>query len=168
MKLRPRARKPAKRYVTINDTSLESQDAQAAAADPLIQDIPRCLSKIESILSTLLSQAYDGSETEDSRITLLDLLSCVAKLEEVANSATCEADTSQTSTSFPIEETTSFQSLLNISADEEVLKKEEIQRRSNQGETNLVIRDGKSISRPIIQKAFLWRAPVRLSGSKSR
>ncbi len=43
------------------------------------------------------------------------------KLEEVANSATCVADTSQTSTSFSIEETTSFDSLLNISADEEVL-----------------------------------------------
>ncbi len=44
----------------------------------------------------------------------------MAKLE-VANSATCAADTSQTSTSIPIEETTSFDSLLNISADEEVL-----------------------------------------------
>ncbi len=50
-----------------------------------------------------------------------DLLSRVAKLEEVGNSATCVADTSQISNSFHIEETTSFESLVNISADEEVL-----------------------------------------------
>ncbi len=46
--------------------------------------------------------------------------------------------------------------------------KGEIQRRSNPGEANLVIRDGKIISRPIIQKPLLWRAPVRISGSQSR
>ncbi len=105
-------RNPAKRYVNTTDTSLESQEAQTAAADPLIQDILRRLSKVDSILSTLLGQAYDNSGTEGSRITLPDLLSRVAKLEEVANSATCVADTSHTSTSFPIEETTSFESLL--------------------------------------------------------
>ncbi len=44
----------------------------------------------------------------------------MAKLEEVANSATCVADTSQTSNSFLIKETASFEPLLNISADEEV------------------------------------------------
>ncbi len=49
----------------------------------------------------------------------------MAKLEEVANSATCEADTSHTSTSFPIEETTSFESVLNMLAGEEVLPAEE-------------------------------------------
>ncbi len=42
-------------------------------------------------------------------------------MEEVANLATCVVDTSHTPTSFPIEETTSFESLLNISADEDVL-----------------------------------------------
>ncbi len=46
-------------------------------------------------------------------------------LGEVANSATCVADTSHTSSSFPIEETTSFESLLNISADEEVVPADE-------------------------------------------
>ncbi len=45
----------------------------------------------------------------------------MAKLEEVANSATGVADTSRTPTSFPIDESTSFESLLNISADDEVL-----------------------------------------------
>ncbi len=39
MKLRSRGRNPAKRYVIINNTSLESQEAQIAAADPLIQEI---------------------------------------------------------------------------------------------------------------------------------
>ncbi len=42
-------------------------------------------------------------------------------VDEAADSATCEPDTLQTSTTFPIEVTTSFKSLLNISADEEVL-----------------------------------------------
>ncbi len=36
MKLRSRRRNPAKIYVHTNDTSLESQEAQIAAADPLI------------------------------------------------------------------------------------------------------------------------------------
>ncbi len=44
----------------------------------------------------------------------------------------------------------------------------ELKRRSNQGETNLVIRDGKIISRIIIQKSFLWRVPVKLSSSRIR
>ncbi len=121
MKLRSRGRNPAKGYVSTNDTSLESQEAQTAAADSLIQDLLRRLLKVESILSTLLGQAFDSSGTEGSRITLPDLLSRVAKLVEVVNSATCVADTSHTSTSFPIDEATSFESLLNISADEEVL-----------------------------------------------
>ncbi len=94
MKLRSRGRKPAEGHVNINGASLESQDAQPAAEDALIQDILRRLLKIETILSTLLGQAYDGSGTEGSRITLPDLLSRVAKLEEVANLATCVADTS--------------------------------------------------------------------------
>ncbi len=59
MKLRSRGRNPAKRYVSFNDTSLESQEAQTAAADPLIQDILKRLLKVGSILSTLLGQAYD-------------------------------------------------------------------------------------------------------------
>ncbi len=117
------SRNPVKRYVNTNDTSLESQDAQAAAEDPLIQDILWRLSKVESILSTLLGQAYDSSGTEGSRITLPDVLSRVAKLEEVANSVTCVADTSQTSTSFPIQEKTCFESLLNISAAEKYCQK---------------------------------------------
>ncbi len=125
MKLRSRGRNPAKTYVHSNDTSLESQEAQTAAAGPLIQDILKRLLKVESNLSTLLGQAYESSGTEGSRITLPDLLSRVAKLEGVANSATCVADISHTSTSFPIEETTSFESLLNISADEEVLPADE-------------------------------------------
>ncbi len=63
MKLRSRRRNPAKRYIKINDTSLESQEAQIAAADPLIQEIFRRLLKVESIHSTLLGQAYDSSGT---------------------------------------------------------------------------------------------------------
>ncbi len=128
MKLRSRGRNPSKRCVNIYDTSLESQEAQTAAADPLIQDIFRCLLKVESIRSTFHGQAHDSSGTEGSRTNLPDLLSRVAKLEEIANSATCVADTSHTPTSFPIDETTSFESLLNVSvgdeewpADEEVL-----------------------------------------------
>ncbi len=62
----------------------------------------------------------DGPGTEGTRITLSDLLSHAAKLEEVANSATCVDDTTQTTTYFPIEERASFEPLLNISADEEV------------------------------------------------
>ncbi len=107
--------------MTNNYTSLESQDAKAAATDPLIQNILGSLSKIESILCILLGQDYDGSGTEGPRITLPGLLSCVVKLEEAADSALCEADTSKTSTTSPIEETTSFESVLNISAAEEVL-----------------------------------------------
>ncbi len=125
MKLRSRGRNPAKRCVIFNDTSLESQEAQTAAADPLFQDILKRLLRVESILSTLLGQAYDSSGTEGSRITLPDLLSCVAKLEEVTNSATGVADISHTPTSFRIDETTSFESLLNISADDEVLPVDE-------------------------------------------
>ncbi len=125
MKLRLRGRNPAKWYVNINDISLESQEAPTAAADPLIQDILRRLLKVESILCTLIGQAYDSSGTEGSRITLPDLLFRVAKLEEVANSATCVADTLHAPTSFSIEETTSFESLLNISADDEVLPADE-------------------------------------------
>ncbi len=68
MKLRSRGRNPAKRYVNFNDTPLESQEAQTAATDPLIQDILRRLLKVESILSTRLGQAYDSSGTEGSRI----------------------------------------------------------------------------------------------------
>ncbi len=60
MKLRSRGRNPAKMYVNFNDT---------AAADPLVQDILRRLLKVESILSTLLGQAYDSSGTERSRPT---------------------------------------------------------------------------------------------------
>ncbi len=75
--------------------------------------------KVESILSTIHGQAHDSSGTEGSRTTLPDLLSRVANLEEVANSATCVADTSHTPTSFPIDETTSFESLLNVSAGDE-------------------------------------------------
>ncbi len=86
--------KYVKRCVNINDTSLELQETQAAVADPLIQDILRRLLKVESILSTLFGQAYENS----GRITLPDLLSRVAKLGEVANSATCVADTSHTPT----------------------------------------------------------------------
>ncbi len=119
MKLCQRGRSPAKRYANCNDTSLESQEAQTAAADPFIQNILRRLLKVESILSTLLGQAYDSSATKGSRITLPELLSRVAKLEEVTNSATGEANTSHTSTSFPIDETT-FES-----ADDEVLPVDE-------------------------------------------
>ncbi len=54
MKLRSRGRNPAKRYVNINDTSLDSQEAQKAAADPLIQDILRRLLKVESISALFL------------------------------------------------------------------------------------------------------------------
>ncbi len=71
----------------------------------------------------LLDQDYDDSGTEGPFNTLPDLLSRVVKLDEAADSAICEVDTSQTSTIFPIEEATSFESLLNISADEEVLPK---------------------------------------------
>ncbi len=63
--------------------------------------------------------------TEGSRITLPDLIPRVAKLEEVENSATCVDDTSHTSDTSPIDETTSFESLLNISADYEVLSADE-------------------------------------------
>ncbi len=49
----------------------------------------------------------------------------MAKLEEVANSATGVADISHTPTSFLVHETTSFESLLNISADDEVLPVDE-------------------------------------------
>ncbi len=59
MKLRTRGRQSAIRYVTDNDTPLESQDAQAAAVDPLIKDILGRLPKVESILSILLGQDYD-------------------------------------------------------------------------------------------------------------
>ncbi len=122
MNLHSRGRNPAKRYVNTNDTSLEPQEAPTTAADPIIRDILRRLLKVKSILSTLLSQAYDSSGTEGSRITLPDLLSRVVKLEEAADSAACEADTSQTSNTFPIEETTSFESLRNISAYEAILQ----------------------------------------------
>ncbi len=46
--------------------------------------------------------------------------------------------------------------------------KEEISRRSNQGEMNLDIRNDKIISRLFMQKSFLWRATIRLSGSQSQ
>ncbi len=39
MKLRTRRRKAAARYVTDNDTPLELQDAEAAAVNPVNQDI---------------------------------------------------------------------------------------------------------------------------------
>ncbi len=71
----------------------------------------------------LLNQVYDGSGTEGPCNTLPDLLSRVVKLGGAADSAIGEVDTSQTSATFPIEEATSFESLLNISADEEVLPK---------------------------------------------
>ncbi len=45
----------------------------------------------------------------------------MVKLDKAAGSATCEDETSQTLTTLPIEVTTSFQSLLNNSVDEEVL-----------------------------------------------
>ncbi len=121
IKLRTRGRKAATRYVTYNDTPVESQDGQVAVAIPLIQGILGRLSKSESILRILLGHDYYGSGTEGPRITLPDLLSRVVKLEEAADSATCEAGTSQTSTTFPIEETTSFELLLNISADGRIL-----------------------------------------------
>ncbi len=120
MKLKTRGRKAATRYVTDNDTPLESQDAQAAATYLLIQDILGRLFKIETI-SILLGQDYDGSGSEGPRRTPPELLSLVVILEETADSAACEADTSQSSTNFPIEETASFELLLNISGDEEVL-----------------------------------------------
>ncbi len=63
MKLLSRESNPDKLYVKINDTSLESQEAQIAAADPLIQEIFRRLLKVESILSTPLGQAHDSSGT---------------------------------------------------------------------------------------------------------
>ncbi len=107
-------------YVSANYIPIESQDAQAAAADPLIQDILGRLSKSESTLSIFLGQDYEGSDAEGPRITLPDLLSRVGKLEEATDSATREADISRTSTTFAIEET-SFKSLLSISADEEIL-----------------------------------------------
>ncbi len=66
-------------------------------------------------------QDYDGSGSEGPRRIRPDLLSHVVKLEETADSAACEADTSQSSSIFPIEETISFELLLNISPDEEVL-----------------------------------------------
>ncbi len=119
--LRSRGRNPDKRYVNTKDTSLESEEAQTAATDPLIQGILRRLSKVESILSTLLGQAYDSSGTEGLRITLPDLLSRVVKLDEAADSALCEADTTKASNTSPIEETTSLESLINISAYKEVL-----------------------------------------------
>ncbi len=97
----------------------------AAATDPKIQDILWRLLKIQSILSTLLGQANDAPGTEGTYITLPDLPSHVAKLEKVANSSTCLDDTSQTSTSLSIEETASFEPLLNISADEEVVESTE-------------------------------------------
>ncbi len=108
MKLRLRGRNPAKRYVSFNHTSLESQEAQTSAADPLIQDILNRLLKVESVLSTLLGQAYDSSDTECSRITLPDLFTRVAKLEEVTNLTTGVADIPHIPTSFPIDETTFF------------------------------------------------------------
>ncbi len=60
MKLRSRGRNPAKRYVKVNNTSLESHEAQIAAADPLIQELVRRLSRVESILSTPLGQAHES------------------------------------------------------------------------------------------------------------
>ncbi len=71
----------------------------------------------------LLDQDYDGSGSEGPCNPLPDLRSRVVKLEEAADSAICEVDTSQTSTTFSIEEATAFESLLNIPADEEVLPK---------------------------------------------
>ncbi len=49
------------------------------------------------------------------------MLSRVVKLKEAEDSATCETDTSETHSPFPIEEKTSFESLFNISTGEEVL-----------------------------------------------
>ncbi len=66
MKLRSRGSRAASRYVTVNGTCLESQDAQAAAEDPYIQDILRRQSISESILSSRLGQDYDGLGTEGS------------------------------------------------------------------------------------------------------
>ncbi len=67
-----------------NGAPLESQDAQTAAADPLIEGALRRLSKIESILSIPLGQdgGHDGSGTEGPRITLPELLFRVVMMEK--------------------------------------------------------------------------------------
>ncbi len=99
-----------------------SQGAQATAADPTIQDILLRLSKIESILTVLLGQSYDGPGTEDSSITLPKLLSYVVRLEQAVDSVTYKVNVVQTPSSFPIEEKTSVESLLNITTEAEATK----------------------------------------------
>ncbi len=47
-------------------------------------------------------------------------LSC-GEVGKASDPATCEADTSQTPTSLPFEETSSWDSVLNITTDEEIL-----------------------------------------------
>ncbi len=122
MELWQRGRKSDSRYVTDNDTPLLSLGAQATAADPTIQDILLRLSKIESILTVLLGQGYDGSGTEGPSITLPKLLSCVVRLEKAVDSVTYEANVVQTPSSFLIKEPTSFESLLNITTEAEATK----------------------------------------------
>ncbi len=107
MKLRAKWRKAATRYMIDNVPAVA-----AAAVEPFLKDTN---SKIESILSILIGLDYDGSGTEGPPITLPHLPPCVVKLEEAAESATFEADTSQPSTTFPIEDTNYFESLLDIS-----------------------------------------------------
>ncbi len=83
MKLRQRGKTDLS-YVTDNDTRLKSQDERHL----------RRLSKTKSTLSIPLGQDNDGYGTESPRITLPELLSPMEKLEEAADSAACEADTS--------------------------------------------------------------------------
>ncbi len=56
MKLRTRRRKAAARYVTDNDTPLELQDAEAAAVNPVNEDISVRFSTISSSSAFFLAR----------------------------------------------------------------------------------------------------------------